>query len=133
MSFLPSIVDRRHLARGNGTIETIRSTASLAGPGLGGWLVQVVTAPMALLADAVSYALSAAMLRAIPAAGTPPRPDSGRPGLVTEVGGMMTHGSVVAREYGIPAVVGVAEATARLADGTRIRLDGSSGAITILS
>ncbi|MFC4533633.1 MFS transporter [Sphaerisporangium dianthi] len=85
MSFLPSIVDRRHLARGNGTIETIRSTASLAGPGLGGWLVQVVTAPLALLVDAVSYALSAAMLGAVPAAGTPPRPDSGRPSLITEV------------------------------------------------
>ena len=53
-------------------------------------------------------------------------------GLVTEVGGMMTHGSVVAREYGIPAVVGVHEATTRLRTGQRIRLDGMSGAIEIL-
>jgi pyruvate,water dikinase len=53
-------------------------------------------------------------------------------GLVTEVGGMMTHGSVVAREYGIPAVVGVHEATTRLSNGQRIRLDGSSGTITVL-
>lgn len=53
-------------------------------------------------------------------------------GLVTEVGGMMTHGSVVAREYGIPAVVGVHEATTRLATGQRIRLDGSVGTITLL-
>jgi phosphohistidine swiveling domain-containing protein len=53
-------------------------------------------------------------------------------GLVTEVGGMMTHGSVVAREYGIPAVVGVHEATTRLKDGQRIRLDGSAGTITLL-
>jgi pyruvate,water dikinase len=53
-------------------------------------------------------------------------------GLVTEVGGMMTHGSVVAREYGIPAVVGVHEATRRLSNGQRIRLDGSSGTITLL-
>ncbi len=53
-------------------------------------------------------------------------------GLVTEVGGMMTHGSVVAREYGIPAVVGVHEATQRLVTGQRIRLDGSTGAITLL-
>jgi pyruvate,water dikinase len=53
-------------------------------------------------------------------------------GLVMEVGGMMTHGSVVAREYGIPAVVGVHQATLRLNDGQRIRLDGSSGRITIL-
>ncbi len=53
-------------------------------------------------------------------------------GLVTEVGGMMTHGSVVAREYGIPAVVGVHDATTRLRTGMRIRLDGSAGTIAVL-
>jgi phosphohistidine swiveling domain-containing protein len=53
-------------------------------------------------------------------------------GLVMEVGGMMTHGSVVAREYGIPAVVGVHQATLRLKDGQRIRLDGTTGSIVIL-
>ena len=53
-------------------------------------------------------------------------------GLVMEVGGMMTHGSVVAREYGIPAVVGVGQATARLKTGDRIRLNGSTGKIEIL-
>ena len=52
-------------------------------------------------------------------------------GLVTEVGGMMTHGSVVAREYGIPAVVGVHEATTRLATGQRVRLDGTAGTIVL--
>jgi pyruvate,water dikinase len=54
-------------------------------------------------------------------------------GLITEVGGMMTHGSVVAREYGIPAVVGVHQATIRLKDGQRIRLDGTEGKILVLS
>jgi pyruvate,water dikinase len=53
-------------------------------------------------------------------------------GLITEVGGMMTHGSVVAREYGIPAVVGVHKATTRLKDGQRIRIDGTAGKIMIL-
>jgi rifampicin phosphotransferase len=53
-------------------------------------------------------------------------------GLITEVGGMMTHGSVVAREYGIPAVVGVHQATTRLKDGQRIRLDGTAGKIIVL-
>jgi pyruvate,water dikinase len=53
-------------------------------------------------------------------------------GLVTEVGGLMTHGAVVAREYGLPAIVGVTDATTRLVDGQRVRLDGSSGAITLL-
>ncbi|OQY28271.1 MAG: hypothetical protein B6I38_09355, partial [Anaerolineaceae bacterium 4572_5.1] len=53
-------------------------------------------------------------------------------GLVMEVGGLMTHGSVVAREYGIPAVVGVHKATTRLKTGMMIRVDGSSGAVEIL-
>jgi phosphohistidine swiveling domain-containing protein len=53
-------------------------------------------------------------------------------GLVMEVGGLMTHGAVVAREYGIPAVVGVRDATRRLVTGQRIRVDGNSGHITIL-
>jgi pyruvate,water dikinase len=53
-------------------------------------------------------------------------------GLVMEVGGMMTHGSVVAREYGIPAVVGVHQATIRLKDGQRIRVDGTTGKIHLL-
>jgi pyruvate,water dikinase len=53
-------------------------------------------------------------------------------GLIMEVGGMMTHGSVVAREYGIPAVAGVDHATTRLKDGQRIRLNGSSGEINVL-
>lgn len=53
-------------------------------------------------------------------------------GLVTEVGGMMTHGSVVAREYGIPAVVGVYQATQRLKNGQKIRLDGTAGKIVVL-
>jgi rifampicin phosphotransferase len=53
--------------------------------------------------------------------------------LVMEVGGMMTHGSVVAREYGIPAVVGVHNATTRLKTGQRVRVDGSRGIVEILA
>lgn len=53
-------------------------------------------------------------------------------GLIMEVGGMMTHGAVVAREYGIPAAVGVSEATTRLVTGQCIRLNGSNGEITLL-
>lgn len=53
-------------------------------------------------------------------------------GLVTEVGGMMTHGSVVAREYGIPAVVGVEHAARLIKDGQRIRVNGSEGYVEIL-
>jgi pyruvate,water dikinase len=53
--------------------------------------------------------------------------------LVTEVGGLMTHGSVVAREYGIPAVVGVDGATEKIKDGQIIRVDGNQGFVEILS
>ncbi len=53
-------------------------------------------------------------------------------GLVMEVGGMMTHGAVVAREYGIPAVVGVDQATQRLQTGQRVRVDGSSGLVQVV-
>jgi len=53
-------------------------------------------------------------------------------GLVMEVGGMMTHGAVVAREYGIPAIVGVDRATLRLQTGQRVRVNGSTGQIILL-
>src|SRR5829696_2166543 len=53
-------------------------------------------------------------------------------GLVTEVGGLMTHGAVIAREYGLPAVVGVEHATRLIRDGQRIRLNGTDGYIEIL-
>ncbi|WHX46998.1 phosphoenolpyruvate synthase [Paenibacillus woosongensis] len=53
-------------------------------------------------------------------------------GLVTEVGGLMTHGAVIAREYGLPAVVGVDNATNLIKDGQRIRVHGTEGYIEIL-
>jgi pyruvate,water dikinase len=53
-------------------------------------------------------------------------------GLVTEVGGLMTHGAVIAREYGLPAVVGVVDATRLIPDGQRIRVHGSDGYVEIL-
>ncbi|MFF7700390.1 rifamycin-inactivating phosphotransferase [Streptomyces lydicus] len=53
-------------------------------------------------------------------------------GLVTEVGGLMTHGAVIAREYGLPAVVGVEQATRLIRDGQRIRVHGTGGYIEIL-
>src|SRR6266487_4103380 len=53
-------------------------------------------------------------------------------GLVTEVGGLMTHGAVIAREYGLPAVVGVVDATRLIPDGQRIRVHGTDGYVEIL-
>ena len=53
-------------------------------------------------------------------------------GLVTEVGGLMTHGAVIAREYGLPAVVGVEHATRLIRDGQRIRVHGTDGYVEVL-
>ena len=53
-------------------------------------------------------------------------------GLVTEVGGLMTHGAVIAREYGLPAVVSVERATRLIRDGQRIRVHGTDGYVEIL-
>ncbi|MFE6922184.1 rifamycin-inactivating phosphotransferase [Nocardia sp. NPDC057663] len=54
-------------------------------------------------------------------------------GLVTEVGGLMTHGAVIAREYGLPAVVGVEHATELIRDGQRIRVNGTDGYVEMLA
>ncbi|WP_261378289.1 phosphoenolpyruvate synthase [Paenibacillus agilis] len=53
-------------------------------------------------------------------------------GLITEMGGLMTHGAVVAREYGLPAVVGIERATKIIKDGDLLRLDGSKGYVEVL-
>jgi rifampicin phosphotransferase len=53
-------------------------------------------------------------------------------GLVTQVGGLMTHGAVIAREYGLSAVVGVEHATRLIRDGQRIRVNGTDGYVEIL-
>jgi pyruvate,water dikinase len=50
-------------------------------------------------------------------------------GLIVDIGGLLSHGSIVAREYGLPAVVGVADATRRIKTGERIYLDGSTGLV----
>lgn len=53
--------------------------------------------------------------------------------VVTDVGGPLSHSSIVAREYGIPAVLGTGVATRRIADGSRIRVGGDAGTVTLLS
>ena len=53
-------------------------------------------------------------------------------GIVTDSGGLLSHSAIVAREYGIPGVVGTREATQRIADGARVRVDGAAGEVTVL-
>ncbi|GAA0588544.1 MFS transporter [Streptomyces crystallinus] len=72
-SFLPQILPREELMAGNGGLETVRSTAQVAGPGAGGGLVQLVGAHLAVLADAFGYLLSALFLLRIDQREEPPR------------------------------------------------------------
>jgi hypothetical protein len=71
-SYLPTLVDRDRLVAANAFLESNRSVSQLAGPGLGGWLVQLVGAPTAVAADAASFLGSACCLRAIRAPEPPP-------------------------------------------------------------
>ncbi|MFJ6135252.1 MFS transporter [Kitasatospora sp. NPDC092286] len=77
-SFLPALLPREHLVGGNGAIETVRSSAQVAGPGLGGGLVQLLGAPLAIAADAVGYLASAVLLSGIRTEEPAPRPVPGR-------------------------------------------------------
>jgi pyruvate,water dikinase len=52
--------------------------------------------------------------------------------IVTDSGGLLSHSAIVAREYGIPGVVGTREATARIADGARVRVDGDAGEVSVV-
>jgi phosphohistidine swiveling domain-containing protein len=54
-------------------------------------------------------------------------------GIVTDSGGLLSHSAIVAREYGIPGVVGTREATERIADGARVRVDGDAGEVTVFA
>jgi pyruvate,water dikinase len=53
--------------------------------------------------------------------------------IVTDSGGLLSHAAIVSREYGIPGVVGTRDATDRIADGTRVRVDGDKGEVTVLA
>jgi hypothetical protein len=65
LSYLPSLIDADQLGDGNARLEGSRSVAQFAGPGIGGILVQIFTAPVAIVVDAVSYAVSALLLAGI--------------------------------------------------------------------
>ncbi|MFD4138724.1 MFS transporter [Streptomyces sp. NPDC058572] len=76
-SFLPQLLPREQLVTGNGALETVRSSAQVTGPGLGGGLVQLLGAHLAIVADAVGYALSALFLLGIKQPESRPEPVPG--------------------------------------------------------
>jgi MFS family permease len=75
LSALPALVSRDRLAAANGALESARAVAQTTGPAVGGVLVQVLSAPVAVLADAVSFVLSALLLRGLPPLPAPLRPE----------------------------------------------------------
>jgi MFS family permease len=88
-AYLPSVVTRHRLVEGNSALAASESAANVVGPSLGGTLVQVIGAPVALLADAVSFAASAASLAAIRAGGAngaPPEQQPARQPFIHEIG-----------------------------------------------
>jgi MFS family permease len=85
VSFLPTLIRRDQLLDGNGKLEASVSFAQVAGPGLGGWLIGLITAPFAVAIDAVSFLLSAWFLRRIRAEEPPPAPSAERRHILSEI------------------------------------------------
>ncbi len=85
-AFFPSLVAPEHLVEGNTKLEMSRSVAQIAGTGLGGTLVQLLTAPVAIAVDAFSFVVSALSIAAIRAPETRPAPRGGRRGIQGEIG-----------------------------------------------
>lgn len=85
MAFLPSLLEKEQLVEGNSKFGTTESVALIAGPGLSGWLVQIATAPFAILIDAISFAVSAVFVRRIRAPEIAPEKENRR-GIRTEIG-----------------------------------------------
>ena len=71
-AYLPSLVERRQLVEGNSKLEATRSIAQLAGPGIAGAVIQILTAPIAIILDAVSFLISALLIGSIRRPEEPP-------------------------------------------------------------
>jgi MFS family permease len=86
MAFLPSLAQRHQLVEANSKLQTTNSAASIAGPGLAGVLTQMITAPMAIMLDAISFLVSALFIWRIRAPETPPEPVASRKSVRAEIG-----------------------------------------------
>jgi Na+/melibiose symporter-like transporter len=84
-SFLPSLVERRHLPAANSRLEATRSMTGIVGPGIAGVLVQVLTAPIAILVNAATLTTSAALVASMRSTEPPPLPDAQRTGMRAQV------------------------------------------------
>jgi MFS family permease len=104
-SFLPTLVGREQLVEGNSKLEVSRSAAQIAGPGVAGGLVQLVTAPVAIAVDAASFLLSALFLAFVRAPEAPPAPRMEQRSIGKEIGAGL---HVVMRNPLLRAIAGAA-------------------------
>jgi MFS family permease len=86
LAFLPSLAERHQLVEANSKLQTTSSAASIAGPGLAGVLTQLITAPIAIIFDAISFLISALFIRLIRAPEPPPLPAADRKSIRAEIG-----------------------------------------------
>jgi MFS family permease len=121
-SFLPTILKTGELMEGNARLHTGWSIAGIGGPGLAGWLIQLFSAPVALVVDGVSYLVSALLLRGIGGA---------EPAMRSDAGGVRRFGAELAE--GLRQVVGdpILRATAT-ATGVWNLFDGARAAVFVL-
>jgi MFS family permease len=84
-AFLPTVIGRGRLVEANATLTGSSSAAEFVGFGVGGLLIQILTAPIAIAVDAISFLVSAVLLRGIRAVEPPPRPVDRRPSVVDEI------------------------------------------------
>jgi pyruvate,water dikinase len=116
-----------YLPRGDGTPDSDDYLGGVAGsPGVISGVARVVTGPEEFHKLQKGEILVAPLTNPV---WTPLFAVAG--GLVTEVGGILSHGAIVAREYGIPAVMSVNEATARIKDGLTVTVDGNQGIVYV--
>lgn len=108
LSYLPSLVGRDDLVEANGKLEASSSVAQVTGPGLGGLLVALLTAPFAVLVDAASFLASAIFLSRIRAAEPVPTPAHERPGVIHEIREGLRH---VLHQRVLRALVGCSAVT----------------------
>ncbi|MFI6638514.1 MFS transporter [Streptomyces sp. NPDC050504] len=107
-SYLPRLLPREHLVAGNGALETARSAAQVAGPGLGGGLVQLLGAPVAIVANALGYLLSALFLRGIKS--REPEPEPPAPGV--SLADQVKEGLVFVLRHPVLRMIALATGTA---------------------
>ena len=84
-SLLPSVVEKEQLVEGNSKLEISQSGASMLGPSVGGVLVQIMTAPVAIVLDALSFVFSAVLLRRIDVVEAPAQPNDSHQRLMSSI------------------------------------------------